>query len=151
MSDLLGCISSSSKLLVTISKDNRIYVWDTDFNKVKRVYVEKNHLAHQYLCFDWSQPSGSNLGLFAVGCSDGSVLIWDFARGIVISTFSNGTEPITSVAFSSDPSAVFVSNNLNYVNRYDLSASEMKSIKIGKRKVQKLTLNPKVDVLAVAR
>lgn len=154
MSAILSSISSSSKLFTYISKDNRIHLWDTESKKEKRSYVEKHHLSHQYTCFDWKQLSADNLGLFAVGCSDGTIVIWDLVRGIVVTTFKIGdtNSNITSVVFASDATSVFVSDEQNSVHQYLIESGELlKSIKAGKKSIQKLALNPRVDVLAVAR
>lgn len=98
--------------------------------------------------------SVENLGYFAVGCSDGTIVIWDLVRGVVLTSFKAGdtNSNITSVVFASDALSVYVSDEQNFVHQYLIESGELlKSIKTGKKAVQKLALNPLVDALAVAR
>lgn len=148
----MACLSSSSKLMTIVSRDNRIHLWDTGIRKEKRVYVEKNHLAHKYTCTDWRQITPESLGYYSVGCSDGIVIIWDLARGIVINTIKNGDDSIASITFSNDGSTIYVSDTQNYVNQYKTTEPEVqKSFKVGKRRILKMVMNPVIDVIAVAR
>lgn len=149
---MLTSLSAVSKSYIVISKDNRLHLWDTDTRKEKRSYVEKNHLAHSYTCLDWLQINHDNLGLCAVGCSDGAVIIWDFVRGIVSTTISHCNSSISSISFSLDGKYIFIGDDTNYVSQYKLSDNEfVRSIKTGKYGVFKLAMNPRVDVLAIAR
>ena len=148
----LSELSRVSRSFVSISSDNRIHLWDTDTRKEKRSFVEKNHLQHSYNCYSWKQIQKSALGLFAVGCSDGLVIIWDFTRGVVIQTIQATDSPISGVAFSSDGSTVLVTSADNYLLSFLVKTGEKSnSIKIGKKGVGKMAINPRVDAVAVAR
>ena len=152
MASLLTSFSSQSKLFIVISADNRIKLIDTDTKKEKRAYIEKDHLSHNYTCLYWFQKSADVLGLLAVGCSDGKVVIWDLVRGVVVQTIINGVNSITSVTFNNNGSYLFISDTLNYINQYQLGEDAVvNTIKTGKRDVQRIAMNPRVDVLAVAR
>ena len=148
-------LSSHSKSYLHVAADNRIHVWDTLTRLEKRTYVEKNHLAHNYVSFSWKQSVKDNLGLFAVGCSDGVILIWDLVRGVVVQTLGTANESAVAsdLAFSADSKSVFVSSTQhNYIIEYRLSDGvQVNTYKCGKKGVSKLALNPKVEVIAVAR
>ena len=149
---MLTYISAVSKSFISISKDNRIHLWDTETCKERRSYVEKNHLAHNYNCFDWLQSNHDNLGVCAVGCSDGHIIVWDLVRGVVSSTITHSNKNISSISFSLDGKYIFVSDDTNYINQYKIADKELiKSYKCGKYGIFKIIMNPAIDVLAIAR
>ena len=140
---------NESKSFLHVSADNRIHLWDTDTSNERRSYVEKNNLAHSYTCSCWKAGKKDNLGYFAVGASDGTVIVWDLTRGIVSKVFGQVNEsPIpSSIAFSNDTNAIFVASSSNSsVVQYDLSNGEQSNeFKVGKRGINKITMNPKGD------
>ena len=114
--------------------------------------MEKNHLSHNYLCSDWYQDRVDSLGQFAVGCDDGSVIVWDLGRGVTVNNIVNGSKRVSSVVFSNDGQYLLVSDEENLVHQYLLSTSELvKSFKAGKGNVKQMIMNPKTDVIAVCR
>ena len=144
--------SNESNSFIHISNDNRVHLWDTDTRKERRTYVEKQHLAHSYTCSSWRSGKKENLGYFAVGATDGTIIVWDLTRGVVVKTFGkiNESPAPTSLAFSNDSKSLLVSSAQNHVIQYDLtSGAEIRSVKAGKKGVLKMALNPKVDVIAV--
>ena len=154
MIQLSPIISSLTKSFIFVTKDNRIHLWDTDSRREKHSYVEKNHLSHNYVCCCWKQVKQDSLGFFAVGCSDGVVIIWDLARGVVVKTIgvSNESPVPTDLVFSIDGTSIFVSSSQNHIIQYRLvDGEQINSYKAGKRGILKLAMNSKVDVLAVAR
>jgi WD40 repeat protein len=144
--------SNESKSFIHVSRDNRIQLWDTDTRREKLSYVERNNLAHSYTCSAWRCGKNDKLGYFAVGTSDGTVVIWDLARGIVSKTIGRANDsPVpTSIAFANDVKSIFVSSAQdNHINQYDLSTGNViKSIKAGKKGVLKVAMNQKADVIA---
>jgi WD40 repeat protein len=155
----MALLSRATPSFVAVSNDNRINLWDTNSRKQKRSYVEKNHLNHVYHCSQWRQDTASgkpSMGVFAVGCSDGTVVLWDFTRGVVtrsIDMAANQLPYISSVQFSNDGANLYVcSAESNYVFVYQVSDGElMRSIKVGKKGISKMSINPRVEVLAVAK
>jgi WD40 repeat protein len=92
--------------------------------------------------------------MFAVGFSDGVVVVWDLSRGVIAKTIgvANESEAPTDVVFSNDSKSIFVSSNQNQIVQYDIATgNEIKSLKTGKKGVLKMAMNPKVDVVAAAR
>ena len=145
-----------SKHFLAISGDNRLRLWDIVNNKEKRCFVEKQHLSHSYTCFTWGQDIATNgmsdLGMCAVGTSDGVIIIWDLTRGIVaktIGTPGSGAAP-TDIKFSSDLKTIFACSTDNNMHEYSVATGEsMQVIKGFKRGTLRVAVNQKV--LAAAR
>ena len=144
--------SNDSKTFIYVAPDNRIHLWDTDTQRERRSYVEKHNLSHSYTCSSWKSGKKDNLGYFAVGASDGTVIIWDLTRGVVSKVIGRANEtPVpSSIAFSNDTKSILVSSSSDSnVVQYDLSSGgQVNLYKAGKRGINKVSLNPKVDVLA---
>lgn len=150
----LSAVSSFSKACIGITPDNRIHLWDTDTRRERSNYVEKNHLSHTYTCHTWKQDVKDNLGIFAVGCSDGTVIMWDLVRGVVTRTIgvANESPAVTDIVISNDSKSIYVCSLQSSINQHSLSdGSLMQSFKGGKKGVLKVALNPKVEVLAIGR
>ena len=157
------CFSPGLKLFSTVSADNRIHLWDTESAKARKgSYVDKNHLSHACTCLAWSCSGSGNstekskLGFFAMGFNDGQLLVWDLSRGIVIKNIqhSSGAAPVSIVfgsSSSSDSPPLYVSIGDKHVYKYNIKTGDiMKALKVGKKTVSKIALNPKLDVIAVA-
>lgn len=141
-------------LFAHISSDCRLHLWDVASKKEKKSYVDKDHLTHTLTCYEWSRASSNQPGLFASGYSDGVVVIFDLNRGVVAKTIGKKleSEVSTGIVFSNDSKSVFVSSNDNHVVQYDVaSGTEITKLKTGKKGVQRIAMNSKVDVIAVAR
>lgn len=148
-----AAFDAKSKTFAVLSQDNRLHLWDVETRKEKKSYVDKNHLSHSYTCFSWKQGKKDKLGEFVVGYSDGIVIIWDLARGVISRTIgtANESEVPTDIAFSLDKSSIFVSSNQNNVIQYSLSTGEeLSSHKASKKGVSKLASHPKLNAFAAA-
>ena len=142
---------NESKTFINVSRDNRIHLFDTDSRKEKRSYVEKHNLQHSYECSALRCGKKDTLGFFAVGASDGTIIIWDLTRGVVAKVLGQSNEsPIpTSIAFTNDSKYILVSSSQNIILKYDVITGEIvQSIKAGKKGVSRIATNPKVDVIA---
>ena len=150
-----GHFNSSGKQFICVSSDNRVSLFDTDTQKRRRVYVEKNHLSHSYHCSSWRNGKNEDLGLFAVGASDGTVIIWDLVRGVVSKVIGQVNESAvpSDIVFANDGKSLFVcSEGSSQILQYNVSdGSQLKSLKAGKKGASKMAINPKAGVLAVAR
>ena len=152
--------SPEGKACLVCSTDNRIKLWDVGSKREARNYIEKRHLAHGYTCRAWSLSNGKkdagtsgNLGLFAVGTSEGTIIIWDLMRGVVkkeLSSSEQGNPSPTDIVFSNDAKSIYVASQLNHIKVYDIESGEIiRSLKTGKKSVGKLCHNPRADVLAM--
>ena len=149
-----SCFSKNeSKSFLHISADNRIHLYDTDTSKERGSYVEKNNLAHSYTSSSWKPGKKDNLGYFAAGTSDGTIIVWDLTRGVVTKVLGQSNEsPVPSaITFSNDGKTILVASfSDNNIVQYDVSSGEQtNSFKVGKRGgLSMLALNSKIDVLA---
>lgn len=148
----MAFFGASWKSFIAVSHDNRVCLFDAETKKESRVFVEKNHLTHTYTAFDWLGGKSGARDLFTAGCSDGTVIVWDLTRGIVIKTIKVADKAVpTAVNFSLDHKSVYVSTADNNVLHYDVATGELQSsIKCGKKAVLKLKCNPKANVMAIA-
>ena len=153
-------LSPQGKACLICGGDNRIKLWDVSNRREARNYIEKRHLSHGYTCWAWSLSnskkdggSNGNLGLFAVGTSEGTIIVWDLMRGVVkkeLGSSDDGNPPPTDIVFSNDAKLIYVASQLNHINVYDIESGEIiKSLKTGKKSTSKLCHNPRADVLAV--
>ena len=152
MSSCDASFGSSGQSFAHLSSDNRLHLWDVASKKLKKSYVEKNHLTHSFTCYNWKSSKDTS-GTFVVGYSDGIIVVWDLNRGVVAQTIGNAKEsqPPTDVVLARDGKSVYVSTDLNNIVRYDITnGNQISTIKAGKKGVQKLAMNPKVDVIAAA-
>lgn len=154
MSSTDSSFDQNGLLFAHVSTDCRLHLWDVASKKERKSYVDKDHLTHSLTCYDWNNSSGSTPGMFASGYSDGTVVVFDLNRGVVAKTIGKKLESEipTDIVFSNDAKSIFVSSNDNHVVQYDVvSGNEVSKIKAGKKGVQRIAMNPKVDVIAVAR
>ena len=143
-----------SKSYYALTADNRLHLWDSESRKERRSYVEKNHLSHQYTCSALCPGNKDELGLYAIGCSDGTVIIWDLVRGIVqrTITLTDTAHPANDIVFTNDGKELLIVNNQNQLLVYNVSTGELsKSIKTHKKGSTKVAVNPKANVVAVAK
>jgi U3 small nucleolar RNA-associated protein 5 len=147
--------SKNNKYYLTIANDNRLRIYDVDSHKERHCYVEKHHLNHSYLCTAWGQARQEDLGLFAVGTSDGLILLWDLSRGVVALTIGTKNEtPIASdLLFSHDLKSLLVSYaSSSHINEYNLATGEIvktyKSFKKGTIKLAKSPLSGTTGFIA---
>jgi WD40 repeat protein len=142
-----------------ISGDNRIHLWDIESKKEKISYVDKNHLSHKFNCFSWLQLSIDNnigdtkISTLSVGYSDGKILNWDLLRGVASSSFDTiGNVSPSGIVYSLCRKYLFISTvSENSISKYSLSSGEvLATIRVGKKPVSKIAINPKVDVIAAS-
>lgn len=150
---VISSISLSGNLFINFTQDNRLRLWDTNLCQEKRSYVEKNHLLHTYVCSAWRQSTEVELGLFAVGASDGSIVIWDLSRGIALSTISTSKDsPASGIAFAVDGQSIYASSNSSEIIEYDIKSGLKKSgLMTGMKSCLRICISPVADILAVSR
>ena len=160
LSETHAAFSPQGKACLVCGADNRIKLWDVSTRNEARNYIEKRHLSHGYVCWAWSicnskkdSGCGGNLGLFAVGTSEGTIIIWDLMRGVVkteLGSNDDGNPPPTDVVFSNDGKTIYVASQLNHINAYDIESGDIvKTIKTGKKSTSRLCHNPRANVLAL--
>ena len=140
---------------ILITADNRVSLFDCDINKRRHAYIEKQHLSHKYTCSAWNHGKKAELGELAVGCSDGVILIWDLARGVVarvIGDASKGLAEVRDVAFSSDGKSLYAcSEGESFIKIYSVADGALqRTLKGNKKGSNKLAVNPKAQAIALA-
>ena len=66
---------------------NRLHMWDAVNRRELYSLNEKDALLHAYNSYAYSTSNGSKKDktrLYAVGASDGTVIVWDLQRGVTI-------------------------------------------------------------------
>lgn len=152
---------NTSRNFIHISNDNRLHLWDSDTRKEKHSFVEKHHLSHSYTCSSWQFQASKKTdkedkiadgyGYFAVGCNDGTVVIWDLSRGVVIKSIgiSGESEVPTCITFATDGNSIYVGSNGEKIIQYTVKTGEqISSFKSGKKGCLKMSINPIANVLA---
>ena len=179
MAHLVAFGKAGTQRALLCGGDNRIGLYETDTQQRKRVFVEKNHLAHSSSCFAWSGASTSGGGaassssgssssakrkssggsgeaagdILAIGCSDGTIIVWNLVTGVVERVLGalNETPVPTDVALSNDGKSLFVSSAASVVQYSVKDGTLLQTLKAGKHGALKLAMNPLADVLAIAR
>ena len=98
--------SGRPELLVTVSGDGRLNLWDTVTSSLRQQLARPTHLAFRWTCVAWQSPrpgkSGTSPpGLLALGSDTGLVVVWDVQRGEIIHEIEAHTHRVNRVAFDS--------------------------------------------------
>lgn len=149
----LSFFGKGSKSFVSVSHDNRIKLIDVESRSEQHSFVERHHLSHSYVCSAWGQSSAEDVGQFAVGCSDGTIVVWDFVRGVSKTIGKANELPVpTDIEFSRDLKSILVSSNMSQIIEYDIkSGTNKRQFKTSKKGSQRICLNPSVDAIATVR
>ena len=110
--------------------------------------MEKDYLQSEYTCYTHSSSKDSNTNsnkeLFAVGCANGSIIIWDIARGVVISALNSSSTPSNNssssggtkrskdsytvpldIVISTDQKRLFVCDGSDLIREYDIMKAKL--------------------------
>lgn len=101
--------SGRPELLVTVSSDGRVNLWDTVTSTLRLPLVRPRHLASRWTCVAWQapRPTGSGKsktaapGLLALGSDTGLVVVWDVQRGEVVHELEAHSGAVHDVVFDS--------------------------------------------------
>ena len=122
-------LSRSSNRLFYRKLDNRVKVYDTDSNKEKTTLVDKDYQNNTYLCqthnlkVDKKNGESNGSELFAVGCENGQIIVWDVKRGIITCNL-NMKNPsalkVYDLTISKDQKQLWTCSNTEMIAEYDL-------------------------------
>ncbi|KAL4177722.1 WD repeat-containing protein 43 [Phytophthora ramorum] len=126
--------NSRSKLSLdsaTTVLDGRLKLWNVATSALQQELKELDHISYRYTCLTWSQPASkskkhdSDLGLLALGTSNGSIMIWDLATGEVKHTLQNETShTVQALAFNPQDSLLYASSTDKHVLEWIVSSGQ---------------------------
>ncbi|KAJ1424550.1 hypothetical protein B484DRAFT_449492 [Ochromonadaceae sp. CCMP2298] len=165
MATSLARFDGTGASLATVEKSSsRLRIVSADRGSSQR-YVDRNHLSHSPTCSAWgplpTAKEGEKKGpsLLAVGFDDGTVVIFDLAKGLAAATLGTvGDSAPSDLCFARDGSSLFVcSKHAPTITQYTSTATTkswlsatMVTLKSGSKKgLNRLAMNPRVDALAV--
>ena len=101
--------SGRPELLVTVSSDGRVNLWDTVTSTLRLLLVQPRHLASRWTCVAWQAPRSTGSGksktaapgLLALGSDSGLVVVWDVQRGEVVHELEAHSGAVHDVVFDS--------------------------------------------------
>ena len=139
-------------LVLYVSPDNRLTLWDVATNRLKQTYKERAHLTAGYTCVSYrSAPttddasSLSSFGIAALGSDTGAVIIWDFAKDTFRRVAHEKSKfRVADVALTGGADRVFTcSEKSKFVYEWDLASGEIiREFVGGKPGVSRLALSP---------
>ncbi|KAH7491865.1 WD repeat-containing protein 43 [Phytophthora ramorum] len=126
--------NSRSKLSLdsaTTVLDGRLKLWNVATSALQQELKKLDHLSYRYTCLTWSQPASkskkrdSDLGLLALGTSNGSIMMWDLATGEAKHTLQNETShAVQALAFNPQDSLLYASSTDKHVLEWIVSSGQ---------------------------
>ncbi|KAL4162079.1 WD repeat-containing protein 43 [Phytophthora ramorum] len=126
--------NSRSKLSLdsaTTVLDGRLKLWNVATSTLQQELKELDPLSYRYTCLTWSQPASkskkrdSDLGLLALGTSNGSIMMWDLATGEVKHTLQNETShAVQALVFNPQDSLLYASSTDKHVLEWIVSSGQ---------------------------
>uniref|UniRef100_H3GFU4 Uncharacterized protein n=1 Tax=Phytophthora ramorum TaxID=164328 RepID=H3GFU4_PHYRM len=126
--------NSRSKLSLdsaTTVLDGRLKLWNVATSALQQELKELDHISYRYTCLTWSQPASkskkhdSDLGLLALGTSNGSIMMWDLATGEAKHTLQNETShAVQALAFNPQDSLLYASSTDKHVLEWIVSSGQ---------------------------
>ncbi|OWZ20940.1 hypothetical protein PHMEG_0004584 [Phytophthora megakarya] len=130
--------TDSQTHFAAVSEDNRLKVWDVAGASLQQELKERDHLSYRYTCLAWTQASktkskkrsgSSDLGLLALGTSNGSVVVWDLTTGDVKHTLHaevvHGSGAVQALAFNPQGSLLYSSSSDKYVLEWNVNSGQV--------------------------
>lgn len=121
--------------------------------------MDKDHLLSKCTSIAWqSLPSqktkSASLGMIALGMENGSISVWDLARGVVSRKLGKDSNlsAVTDVAFSPDGKFLYSSSSDKYIIEWDIESGSIQNrLKGDKNGTSKLCLSTMKKCIAAAR
>ena len=141
--------SGRPELLVTVSNDGRVNLWDTVTSTLRLPLVRPRHLASRWTCVAWQapRPTGSGKsktaapGLLALGSDTGLVVVWDVQRGEVVHELEAHSGAVHDVVFDSGCALLSCGEDRLIKSWSCESGEQLDVLKAGKAAVHRLALS----------
>ena len=141
---------SESSTLWQVNQDARILAFDLVTLEEKFTLsppLSSKNIVHRH-CHSFQRYKLSSY--FAIGTIDARVFIWDLERGIISHTLQL-TSPCYQCILDIKQGSIFLHMHSTQVYQFDLKTGhEIQSFKVGSKNIDKIALNPKVRLMAVA-
>ena len=141
--------SGRPELLVTVSSDGRINLWDTATSTLRLLLVRPRHLASRWTSVAWQAPrptGGSKSkaaapGLLALGSDAGLIVVWDVQLGEVVHELEAHSQAVNDVLFDSDGTLLSCGEDRLVKSWSCESGKQLDTFKAGKAAVHRLALS----------
>ncbi|POM73166.1 Hypothetical protein PHPALM_10007, partial [Phytophthora palmivora] len=154
--------ADSQTHFAAVSEDNRLKVWDVASASLQQELKERDHLSYRYTCLAWSQASKSkskkrsgtsDLGLLALGTSNGSIVVWDLTTGEVKHTLQtdagHGSGAVQALAFNPHGSLLYSSSSDKHVLEWSVSSGKVeRKFRCGSGGASALAVSADGEILA---
>ncbi|KAL4158329.1 WD repeat-containing protein 43 [Phytophthora ramorum] len=150
--------NSRSKLLLDGAPTvlyGHLKLWDVAAGALQQELKERDHLSYRYTCLTCSQPASkskkrcvdSDLGLLALGASNGSVVVWDLAMK---HTLQNKTShAVQALVFNPQDSLLYASSIDKHVLEWSVSSDQTeRKFRVGSGGASALGVSSDIAVLA---
>ncbi|EGZ15679.1 hypothetical protein PHYSODRAFT_505395 [Phytophthora sojae] len=157
--------ADSQTHFAAVSEDGRLKLWDVAGGALQQELKERDHLSYRYTCLAWTQANAStssskkskkrsgasDLGLLALGTSNGSVVVWDLATGEVKHTLqadaSSGA--VQALAFNPQGSLLYSSSSDKHVLEWSVSSGSVeRKFRVGSGGASALAVSADGEILA---
>ncbi|CAH0514720.1 unnamed protein product [Peronospora belbahrii] len=146
-----------------VSDDGRLKIWNIASSSLQQELKERDHLSYRFTCLTWIQSGSKNkskkrsnandLGLLALGTSNGSIIVWDLAIGEIKHTLqtdaSHGADAVQALAFNPQGSMLYSSSSDKYVLEWSISSGQVeRKFRCGSGGASALAVSADGEILA---
>ncbi|GMF43121.1 unnamed protein product [Phytophthora fragariaefolia] len=151
--------ADSQTHFAAVSEDGRLKLWDVAGGALLQELKERDHLSYRYTRAAWAQPAAASkkrggareLGLLALGTSDGAVVVWDLASGEVARTLraDDSAGAVQALAFNPQGSLLYVSAGDKHVREWSVGSGQVqRKFRVGSSGASALAVSADGEVLA---